>query len=404
MLEYSPSARKKVNTLHGTSAAGPSNYRDASNPTGPWKNAPTPIAVPPQMRNPRFDLASPYEQMKDTLRRGQAPRPGNPNTHATLLGTGRQPRPPDPKRSQPDLPFSHFTRRNNNSHPANNTHPSSRHGGHPTSCTSDAEIQMFDPRGIKSVPAHGRPPRDSEIEVISDGEDRGVPLPRPPTPSPDELQLIDQRRRHDFETHPGGHQHANPPKGKGKEAATKPQAVTSVVSDIEEIDDFTSEPANERPSPSRPPQSQRAAKLTPSLRAIRPGNVAKKCELYEPEPQPKPTHVDLRHKDALSGRPGVAANMKLNRAPKLVSSTLQLDPIATESTLFTSKWHSRTKEHPLKLPLRAWAMGLKIFFAEEGSDPPAFEYNPRNGHLDVSVPGQSRPYRFQYPTGFDEIT
>jgi hypothetical protein len=49
-------------------------------------------------------------------------------------------------------------------------------------------------------------------------------------------------------------------------------------------------------------------------------------------------------------------------------------------------------------------MGLKIFFAEEGSDPPAFEYNPRNGHLDVSVPGQSRPYRFQYPTGFDEIT
>jgi hypothetical protein len=262
--------------------------------------------------------------MKDTLRRGQAPRPGNPNTHATLLGTGRQPRPPDPKRSQPDLPFSHFTRRNNNSHPANNTHPSSRHGGHPTSCTSDAEIQIFDPPGIKSVPAHGRPPRDSEIEVISDGEDLGVPVLRHHTKisSPDPLllsnpPLLPDPPLHAFETHPGGHQHANPPKGKGKEFATKPQAVTSAVSDIEEIDDFTSEPANERPSPSRPPQSQRAAVFTPSLRAIRPGNVAKKCELYEPEPQPKPTHVDLRHKDALSGRPGVAANMKLNRAPKV---------------------------------------------------------------------------------------
>lgn len=49
-------------------------------------------------------------------------------------------------------------------------------------------------------------------------------------------------------------------------------------------------------------------------------------------------------------------------------------------------------------------MGLKMFLAEEGSDPPVFEYNPQNARLDVSVPGQSHSYWFQQPHGFEEIT
>jgi hypothetical protein len=48
-------------------------------------------------------------------------------------------------------------------------------------------------------------------------------------------------------------------------------------------------------------------------------------------------------------------------------------------------------------------MGLKIFFAEEGPDPPFFEYDPQNGHLKVSVPGQYS-YWFQQPNGFENIT
>ena len=46
-------------------------------------------------------------------------------------------------------------------------------------------------------------------------------------------------------------------------------------------------------------------------------------------------------------------------------------------------------------------MGLKIFLAEEGPEPPVFEYDPKNGRLDVS--GQSRSYQFQQTNGFESI-
>ena len=81
----------------------------------------------------------------------------------------------------------------------------------------------------------------------------------------------------------------------------------------------------------------------------------------------------------------------------------QLDYTATASTPFISKSLSRTKESLLKLHLRAWAVGLKIFTTEEGSDPPVLQYDPQSGRIDVSVPGQSHSYWFESPNGFEDV-
>ncbi|OAX42130.1 hypothetical protein K503DRAFT_863299 [Rhizopogon vinicolor AM-OR11-026] len=391
MVEFSTSQRQQVNSLHGTSIAGPSNFRDASsNSTGPWKNAPTLIAQPSQARNSR-GAGSPYDGMSNTFRQQQIPGVGNPITRATLL-TKR----PTSKRSKPDLfPQSQSRHRRSNSRLANSIQSSSIHTRHPVASTPDVDIQIDNrPRGIKNAHADHRSARNSEIVEISDEEDLGAPLPRPrhKSSSPDPLGLTSSIP-HDFETRPGDLRHADPRKGKGKDVALKPQSAATVISDIEEIEDFTSEPANDQPSAPRPFPSQPAAKLTPSLRTIKPGTVAKKREFYEPSKEP---FLDLRG--------GVVRQMKCKVATKPVSSTSQLDPIATESTLFTSRSLPRTKEPLLKLPLRAWAMGLKIFLAKEGSDPPVFQYDPQNGRVDVSVPGQSNSYWSQHPNGFEGIT
>ncbi|OJA17177.1 hypothetical protein AZE42_00231 [Rhizopogon vesiculosus] len=394
MVEFSTSQRQQVNSLHGTSVAGPSNYRDASsNSTGPWKNAPTLIAQPSQVRNSR-GAGSPYDGMSNTLRQQQIPQVGNPITRATILATKR----PASKRSKPDLfPQPQSLHRRNNSHLAGRIQSFSIHTRHPVASTPDTDIQIDNrPRGTTNAHTDHRSARNSEIVEISDEEDLGAPLPRPrcKSSSPDPLGLTSSLP-HAFETLPGGLQHADPRKGKGKDVALKPQGVATVISDIEEIEDFTSEPANDQPLASRPLPSQPAAKLTPSLRTIKPGTVAKKRELYEPPKEFSP-FFDFRG--------GIVQKMKRKVATKPVSSTSQLDPIATESTPFTSRSLPRTKEPPLKLPLRAWAMGLKIFLAEEGSDPPVFEYDPQNGRVDVSVPGQSNSYWFHHPNGFEDIT
>lgn len=176
---------------------------------------------------------------------------------------------------------------------------------HPAASMSDAEIQIDNrPRGVESAFEHHRPPGGPDIIELSDEENLSVPVPHPHTvsSSPDPLLL-----RHDFETRPGHLQHAGPRKGKGKDLALEPQAVTTGMSDIEEIEDFTSEPANDRPSVPRPRPSQPAAVLsTPSIRSIQPGFVAKKRGMYEPE-----VEVDLRNRNALSGRAGgVVKKMK----------------------------------------------------------------------------------------------
>jgi hypothetical protein len=81
----------------------------------------------------------------------------------------------------------------------------------------------------------------------------------------------------------------------------------------------------------------------------------------------------------------------------------QYDHITTSSTPFTSKGLPRTKDPPLKLPLRAWAIGLRIFRAEDGSEPPVFEYDAKNRRLSVAVPGQSQAYQFQQTKGFERL-
>jgi hypothetical protein len=88
----------------------------------------------------------------------------------------------------------------------------------------------------------------------------------------------------------------------------------------------------------------------------------------------------------------------------VLTSQSQYDHITTSSTRFTSKELPRTKDPPLKLPLRAWAIGLRIFSAEDGSEPPVFEYDAKNRRLSVAVPGQSQAYQFQQTKGFERIT
>ncbi|KAG0704265.1 hypothetical protein DFH29DRAFT_873884 [Suillus ampliporus] len=347
MVEIPPSQRQKINSLHGTSVPGQSSYRDASNPRGGWKHNPTLITTPSNTRPSRLGpAASPYDQGgTNTLRRQSAPQVGNPNAHATVLGIAQRPRAQESKRSKPDHTFSKSSaRQSNNPRSTNNTHTSLRHTGHP-----DAEVQIDNrPRGIKS-----------------------------------DLQYSDSR------------------KGKGKDPAPTSQAHTAAVTDVEEIEDFTSEAVNDHPSPSRNLRSQRAAIRTPIN--IPHGAVSKIRKVFESS-NDSPL-VDLRKQGALSGSTRVVKKMKPKGATKPASSTsrMQLDDIATSSTLFTSKTLPRTKELPLKLPLRAWAIGLKIFLAEEDSEPPVFKYDPKNGYLDVSVPGQSHSCQIRQPNRFEHI-
>lgn len=250
-------------------------------------------------------------------RQPQPLRLGNPNSHATILSTQQRAKAPDSKRPKLDQnPYSqNMTRRNNNSHPTNSINTSSRRAGQPAASTSDAEIQIVNrPHGIKSVFGHHRSPRNSEIVEVSDNEDLGERLPRPDgppikSPSPDELRITTPP--HAFETHPGALQHSDPRKGKGKDFAQKPRADTAVMSDIEEIEDFTSEPANDRPSAPQPIPSQRAAIFTPSI----PRNIVKeRRETYESAKYPM---LDLKNKNALSRVHGVAKQMKLKGATKV---------------------------------------------------------------------------------------
>lgn len=249
-------------------------------------------------------------------RQPQPLRPGNPNSHATLLSTQQRERASDSKRPKLDQnPYSQtLTRRNNNSRPTNSISSSSRRAGQPAANTSDAEIQIVNrPRESRSALAHHRSPSDSGIVELSDGEDIGVPIPRPHIRSSlqDPLLLAPESPPHDFETYPGALQHSDPRKGKGKNFAQKPQADTAVMSDIEEIEDFTSEPTNDRPSAPQPIPSQRAANFTPSI----PRNIVKKrLETYESAKYPM---LDLKKKDALSRFPGVAKQMKLKGATKV---------------------------------------------------------------------------------------
>ena len=170
----------------------------------------------------------------------------------------------------------------------------------------DAKAQTDNrPRAIENAFGHHRSPKESDVVEISDGEDLGIPVPRP-HPRPRSLSSSPEPiRLHPFQTHPGHLQYEDPRKGEGKDFSPKPQSVTAVTSDIEEIEDFTSEPANDCPVISRPPRSQPAAKIsTPCIRSIKRGSVAEKCDGYEP-------NLDLRKIHALKGRAGgVTKKMK----------------------------------------------------------------------------------------------
>ncbi|KAG1792935.1 uncharacterized protein HD556DRAFT_1376770 [Suillus plorans] len=370
-MEFSASQRQKANSLHGT--AGPSHYRDASglsNSRGTWKNSPTPITAPSNTRNTRLGpAASPYDQISN----GNSLRT-NPNARRTLLDTPARPSlPQESKHSKLDhTPSSTLAKRITNSSSTNNTRASIRHTGQ-----SDPEVQIIDrPHGMKN------------------GEDLGVPVPRPHplSSSPDPMNL------HPFQTFPGDPQYADSRKGKGKDSSPTTRPCTTVVSDeADDIEEFSSEAGNSQPSLPPKPQSQRAAIVTPIPEFI----VRDTRKVFEH----KFPLVDLRIQNALSGGAGVVKQMKPKKTTKSVpTSRSQLDHITTSSTQFTSKELPRTKDPPLKLPLQAWAIGFKIFSAENGSEPPVFEYDPKTRRLNVAVPGQSPSFWFQQTNVFESVT
>ncbi|KAG2362691.1 hypothetical protein BDR07DRAFT_1460735 [Suillus spraguei] len=393
-VEFSASQRQNVNNLHGT--AGPSNYRDASsNSRGTWKNSPTPITAPSNTRNTRpGPAASPYDQITN----GNSLRT-NPNVRRTVLGTpARSFLPQEFKRSKHDHTLTNsLAIRINNSSSTNNTRASTRHTGQP-----DPEVQIIDrPHGMKGAPAHHRHPFGHQVEEISDCEDLGVPVSRPedigvlvPRPHPSSSSP-DPMNLHPFHTFPGDLQYPDSRKGKGKDSSPTTQSCTAVVSDeADDIEDFSSEAGNNRPSLPPKPQSQRAATLAPI-----PKNIVREArKVFEPQVP----SLDLRK---IRHEIGVVKKMRPRKTTKSIpTSQSQFDHIATSSTQFTSKELPRTKDPPLKLPLQAWGIGLKIFSAEDGSEPPVFEYDLKNRRLAVAVPGQSPSFRFQQTNGFEMVT
>ena len=220
--------------------------------------------------------------------------------NATVLGRALE-----PKRPEHDHTFSEsFPRQINSSCSTNGT--SARYT---TPRTSDTGVQINN-RPRKSAPAHRK--SEPEILEISDGEDIGKPLPRPQiTSSPDPLDTIHPFDNvHPFETHPGQHQPRNSWKGKGKGPAQAPKAGTAFPSDVEEIEDFTSEAGKDWSLPPRQVRSQPAAICTPSIPS---GIVNKKRGMFEP----KIPFLNLRKKNALDGGTGVAKKMKPKRATKV---------------------------------------------------------------------------------------
>ena len=176
----------------------------------------------------------------------------------------------------------------------------------------DAKAQTDNrPRAIENTFGHHRSPRESDVE-ISDGDDLGIPAPRPHSRPRTLSSSPDPIRLHPFQTHPGHLQHEDPWKGEGKDFSPKPQSIIAVTSDVEEIEDFTSEPANDCPVTSRPPRSQPAAKIsTPCIRSIKRDSVAEECEGYEPS-------INLRKIHTLKGRAeGVMKKMEAKGSTKV---------------------------------------------------------------------------------------
>jgi hypothetical protein len=115
---------------------------------------------------------------------------------------------------------------------------------------------------------------------------------------------------HPFQTFPGGPQYVDSRKGKGKESSPTTESCIAVVSDeVDDIEDFSSETGNNKPSLSSKPQSQRAAILTP----IPPHIVRDIRKKFEP---PLP-FIDFRKQNVLSGGPGVVKKMKPKKTTKV---------------------------------------------------------------------------------------
>jgi hypothetical protein len=169
---------------------------------------------------------------------------------------------------------------------------------------------------MNSALVHHKYPFGLEAEVISDGEDLGIPLPRhedtgavhhphPSSSSPDPMNI------HPFQTLPGDLRYADSRKGKGKDSSPTTQSCIAVVSDeVDDIEDFSSEAGDNRPSLYSKPQSQRAAILTP----IPPHIVSETRKVFEPPPTP---HIDLRKVNALSRGTGVVKKMKPRKSTKV---------------------------------------------------------------------------------------
>jgi hypothetical protein len=117
---------------------------------------------------------------------------------------------------------------------------------------------------------------------------------------------------HPFQTLPGDLQYADSRKGKGKDSSPTTQSYIAVVSDeVDDIEDFSSEAGDNRPSLSSIPQSQRAAILTPIPIDI----VRKNRKVFEPSSPPTP-HIDFRT-HTLNRGPGVVKKMKPRKTTKV---------------------------------------------------------------------------------------
>ncbi|KIJ62621.1 hypothetical protein HYDPIDRAFT_114280 [Hydnomerulius pinastri MD-312] len=395
--------RLNLSVLHGTSStAGPSNHRDASNPSNiPWKNAPTPIPVPaigerrPQVRSNQ----NPFT-FNNTLTNNKR-RPGNPNTSQTVLAQARA----DPsdsraaKRQRIEIDsFSSGPNPRYNGSGINGTSSSSTRGAAPRrGSVSEPEIQVLErPSAAKNQARRKSIPNDANIMVIDDSsDDLGVVVTRGGASvargsSPDPLLIGAPEKpsiKHAFETLPGQLNSATSSKGKGRARDDSKQVVSASEED-DDIEEFTSD----SPWMELPPRS--TVKQSP---AIPNGIVSKNREKFERNGVPQLVlrsipKRDVPTVDLISVSRSVVGKMKKKGEPPTSTSSSivpTFDTVGTSSSNFIKPASStRRKDGVISLPLEAWHFGHKLFESDDPQSPHTFNYNRQKHTLTVSISGR----------------
>lgn len=365
--DIGPAARAKLGVMHGTTIAGPSNYRDATNGT-PWKQNPTPIQMPGSRpagnRNP-YHFTSDLSKSR-----------GNPVTSRTVLGTARNPSPIDRRPSKrPKLDSGYVLPTTSPYFPGitNNGHgPSSARA---FSHAHDSEPEVQEVRHPFAVRRRHTQMDDGEIMIVEGHtSDIGQPVARPgaaiagntndrSSPDPILMDPPPKHPLHPFEIPPGKLCTASRGKGKRRETDIRDPVPASEESD-DEITSWHSD---------QPKTSFSRTPVIPSgkvhgLRIMFEGHAASKSA--------RP-HSDVPARDLTTlANGGVRIADRMRRKDEGFQN---LDRVGTSSS---GLMDTRKKDIDVSLPLEVWYLGRREF-RREGEVPDELTYRDRGKLLCV---------------------